>query len=60
MFFQLTFALVVGAFVLVAFLVLMGWNREMFGRQPIYRSWWMWIAPLVVLAPVVLRVLGID
>ena len=59
-FFQLTFALVVGAIVLVAFSAYMGWNREMFGRQRIYRSWWMWIAPLTVLAPIVLRVLGID
>ena len=59
-FFQLTFALVVGAIVLVAFSAYMGWNSEMFGRQRIYRSWWMWIAPLTVLTPIVLRVLGID
>ena len=59
-FFQLTFALVVGAIVLVAFSAYMGWNREMYGRQRIYRSWWMWIAPVTVLAPIVLRVLGID
>ena len=38
----------------------MGWNREMYGRQRIYRSWWMWIAPLTVLTPIMLRVLGID
>ena len=59
-FFQLTFALVVGAIVLVAFSAYMGWNRELYGRQRIYRSWWMWIAPVTVLAPIVLRVLGID
>ena len=59
-FFQLTFALVVGAIVLVAFSAYMGWNRELYGRQRIYRSWWMWIAPLTVLTPIILRVLGID
>ena len=32
----------------------------MFARQPIYRSWWMWLAPVVVLTPVLLRVLGVD
>ena len=59
-FFQLTFALIVGAIVLAGFSAYMGWNREMYARQPIYRSWWMWIAPVVVLTPIVLRVLGID
>jgi hypothetical protein len=59
-FVQVTAALVVGAVVLVALSVHLGWTHELFGRQPIYRSWWMWIAPLVVLTPIVLRVLGID
>jgi len=59
-FFQLTISLIVGAIVLVAFSAVMGWNREMFGRQPVYRSWWMWIAPLVVLTPIVMRVFGIE
>jgi len=59
-FFQLTIALIAGAIVLVAFSAYMGWTREIFGRQPIYRSWWMWIAPIVVLIPIVLRVFGIE
>ena len=59
-FFQLTFALVVGAIVLTVLTAYLGWNSELFGRQRIYRSWWMWIAPVVVLTPIVLRVLGID
>lgn len=58
--FQITFSLAVGAVVLLAFSSYMGWTRELFGRQPIYRSWWMWIAPVVVLIPIVLRLLGID
>jgi hypothetical protein len=59
-FFQLTFGLVVGAIVLVAFSSYMGWTGEMFDRQPVYRSRWMWIAPVTILVPIVLRVLGID
>ena len=59
-FFQLTFALVVGAIVLTVLTAYLGWNLDLFGRQPTYRSWWMWIAPLVVLAPIVLRVFAID
>ena len=59
-FIQLTVALAVGSLVLIAFTTFMGWNAEIFGRQPIYRSGWMWLAPVVVLIPIVLRVLGID
>lgn len=59
-FVQLTAALVLGSIVLILFTTFMGWNAEIFGRQPIYRSRWMWLAPGIVLVPVVLRVLGID
>ncbi len=59
-FVQLTAALIVGSIVLIAFTTLMGWNAEIFGRQRIYRSAWMWIAPVIILTPIVLRVLGID
>jgi membrane protease YdiL (CAAX protease family) len=59
-FFQLTLALVVGAIVLMAFSSYMGWTAEMFARQRIYRSWWMWIAPVVVALPVLLRAFSIE
>lgn len=59
-FFQLTFGLIVGAIVLVAFSSYMGWTHELFGRQRIYKSWWMWIGPIVALIPIILRVLGIN
>lgn len=59
-FFQLTVGLIVGAVILTAFTALMGWNAEIFGRQPLYRSGWMWIAPVLVALPIVLRVLDID
>jgi membrane protease YdiL (CAAX protease family) len=59
-FFQITASLLVGAIVLLAFSQYMGWTKQLFARQPIYRAGWMWIAPVVVLVPVVLRVFGID
>jgi hypothetical protein len=59
-FIQLTAALIVGSIVLIAFTTFMGWNAEIFGRQPIYRSRWMWLAPVVVVVPILMRVFGID
>jgi hypothetical protein len=59
-FIQLTAALIVGSIVLIAFTTFMGWNAEIFGRQQVYRSRWMWLAPVVVVAPILMRVVGID
>jgi uncharacterized protein len=59
-FFQLTVGLLVGAVVLIAFSAFMGWTKELFARQSIYRSWWMWLGPVTALTPVALRILGID
>ena len=59
-FFQITGALVVGGLVLVCLSSYLGWTQEMFARQPIYRSRWMWLGPLIALTPIVLRVFGID
>jgi uncharacterized protein len=59
-FVQLTLGLLVGAVILIATITYMGWTKQLFARQPIYRSWWMWLGPVVVAIPIVLRVLGID
>src|SRR6478736_5537457 len=59
-FVDVTFALIVGAVVLGVFLWAMGWTREIFGPQPIGGSRWMWIGPLLVTIPIVLRVIGPD
>ena len=59
-FFQLTASLVVGSIILTVFVSVMGWGSEIYGRQPVYRSAWMWIAPVLVAVPIVLRVLDID
>ena len=59
-FVALTSTLIIGAAVLVAFVFSVGWFRPLFSRQPVRGSWWMWIAPLIVVAAIVLRLLGID
>jgi hypothetical protein len=59
-FIQLTLGLIVGAAILIATITYMGWTKQLFARQTIYRSWWMWLGPIVVAIPIVLRVLGID
>lgn len=59
-FIQLTLGLIVGAIILIATMIYMGWTSQLFGRQPIYRSWWMWLGPVVVAIPILLRIVGID
>lgn len=59
-FFQLTVGLIVGSIILTVFISWMRWGGEIFGRQPVYRSWWMWIAPVLVALPILLRILDID
>lgn len=59
-FFGLLVPLVLGAVVLVAFVASVGWFPLLFARQPIRGSWWMWLAPVFVVAAIVLRLLGID
>ena len=59
-FLQLTASLLVGGAVLVAFAARMGWLTELFARQTMYRSRWMWLGPVLVLVPVLARILGLD
>jgi len=59
-FFGLFVPLAVGAIVLIAFVSSLHWSPALFARQPLRGSWWMWIAPVLVVAAIVLRLLGID
>lgn len=59
-FIQLTLGLIAGAVILLATVTYMGWSEPLFGRQPIYRSWWMWLGPAIVAVPILLRLLGIE
>lgn len=58
--FGLTAALIVGSTILIGFVGSVGWFRLLFSPQPVRGSWWMWIAPVLVVAAIVLRLLGID
>ena len=49
-----------GGVLLVIFGFSLGWLRELFGRQPIRGSWWMWIAVAVVLLFNILHFATID
>ena len=55
-----TFPLIVGAVLLPAFLLSVGWFRPLFARQPLGGRWWMWIAPALILIIIVMRYVGID
>ncbi|GAA1789682.1 hypothetical protein GCM10009748_25510 [Agromyces lapidis] len=50
----------IGCVILVVFGLSVGWLGELFARQPIRGSWWMWIAVGVVLLFNVLRFATID
>ncbi|WIB76941.1 CPBP family intramembrane metalloprotease [Curtobacterium sp. MCPF17_002] len=44
----------------LAFVRSLGWQREVFGRQPIAGRGWMWIAVALLLVPVVVRVVATN
>ena len=51
---------IVGSIILVAFAASVGWlPKPLFARQPVRGSWWMWIAPALVVVTILLRVFGI-
>lgn len=50
-----------GSAVLLAFAASVRWlPRPLFGRQPMRGSWWMWIAPVLIVITILLRVFGIE
>jgi membrane protease YdiL (CAAX protease family) len=50
----------VGVVALLAFIIKVGWLREIFGPQPIRGRGWMWIAPVLVVAAIAAHVAGTD
>ncbi|TYL52935.1 CPBP family intramembrane glutamic endopeptidase [Agromyces mariniharenae] len=60
-FVALALPVVLGSVVLLAFAWSIGWlPKPLFARQPVTGRWWMWIAPVVVAIPILLRLFGID
>ena len=59
-FFALTVPLAIGSAVLALFLTSVRWWRPVFFPGAVPARRWMWIAPVLVVIPVVLRLIGID
>jgi membrane protease YdiL (CAAX protease family) len=59
-FFGVGAGLIVGAVLLLVFAGSVGWVRALFARQRVSGRWWMWLAPVLVLIPIALRIVGID
>lgn len=59
-FFALVLPIGLGAIALLIFTARVGWLRDIFGRQPIGGSRWMWIAPVLVIAAIVGHVADTD
>jgi uncharacterized protein len=59
-FFGIAAPILVGAVLLLAFAVSLGWLKELFGRQPIRGSWWMWIGVGIVVVFNILRFASAD
>lgn len=59
-FFALTLPLVIGSVVLALFLTSVRWWRPVFFPGKVSPRRWMWIAPVLVVIPIVLRLIGID
>lgn len=57
---EIVLPIALGAVLLVAFALSVGWLRELFTAQPIRGRGWMWIAVAVVLAFNVLRFASLD
>lgn len=52
---------IVGSIILVAFAASVGWlPKPLFAWQPVRGSWWMWIAPALIVITILLRVFGIE
>lgn len=60
-FLSLALPVILGSIVLVGFAWSIGWfPKPLFSRQPVTGSWWMWLAPVLVLVPIALRLFGTD
>ena len=59
-FFGVVAGLIVGSIILMIFVASVRWFGPIFGRQPVRGRGWMWIAVVLTLIPILLRLFGID
>lgn len=57
-FFTVALPIIIAGGLLFLFAVSLGWARELFGRQPVPGRPWMWVAVVLVLIPVVIRLIA--
>lgn len=50
-FFGLALPILLGGIILLLLVWSLGWFTEIFGRQPIRGSWWMWVGVALLLTP---------
>jgi len=59
-FFGVALPIIVAGALLLLFVWSLGWLREIFGRQPVAGRPWMWLAVVLVIVPIVLRLIGTN
>lgn len=59
-FFSLALPILLAGLCLVLFAWSVGWLGELFARQPVRGRGWMWLAVVLVLIPIILRLVGTN
>ncbi|MET0830543.1 MAG: CPBP family intramembrane glutamic endopeptidase [Microbacterium sp.] len=59
-FFGVALPILLAGGLLVLFTWSVGWLREMFARQPVKGRPWMWVAVVLVIVPIILRLIGTN
>lgn len=59
-FFSLALPILLAGLCLVLFAWSVGWLGELFARQPVRGQGWMWLAVVLVLIPIILRLVGTN
>lgn len=59
-FFALALPIFIMFLLTLLFVRSLGWQGEIFGRQPVRGRWWMWIAVVLILVPTVIRLVAIQ
>ena len=44
----------------LGFVASVGWQKEIFGRQPVEGRGWMWLAVVIIIIPIVIRLFAIN
>ena len=59
-FFGVALPILVAGVLLLLFVRSLGWAHDIFGRQPIAGRPWMWVAVVLVIVPIILRLAGTN